>query len=138
MDLNILPEVIVGEIFKFLPRNTIYLLNRTFFDSHYPQIIADFDVNNSRFQSYIRNIIRLDCNFQLQYLLNSHFLRWNKVLNWKYKQNTFPSYISFLKLLTIHYNSQRCRFLINQYLKTSLSKKNRHKKIRSKNSRWSN
>ena len=138
MDLNILPEVIVGEIFKFLPRNTTYILNKTYFILHYPILIENFDVNNTRFQSYIRRIIRKDCNFQLRYLLNTHFKRWNKRLNWKYKQNTFPSYISFIKLLSIKYNSQRCRSLIDQFLETSLSKKNRHKKIRSKNSRWSN
>jgi hypothetical protein len=138
MDLNILPEVIVGEIFAFLPSSTLYTLNKTLFDLHYPKIIANFNDKSSRFQGYMRNIIRHNCDLQLQYLIDVKFTKWNKPLIWKYKQNTFPSYIVFLKFLAIQYDSQHCRTLIEQRLKTSLSTKNRHKKIRHKNNRWSN
>ena len=138
MEYQCLPEDMIGEIYSFLPLTTMYILNKTLFNKHYPTIINKYTIASSTCQSYIRRIIRRDCNFQLTYLLKSKNTKWMKKGDWKFKNTTFPSYILFLKLLTVEYESQHCRSCINRYLETTLSKKNRHKKIRSKNSKWSN
>lgn len=133
-----LPEDMIGEIYKYIPITTLYTLNKQLFTRYYQIITDNYTVNSTVFQNYMRHLIRRDCNFQMIYLLRYNFLKWNKPLSWKYKQNTFPSYIIFLRLLCNHHNSQKCKNLITEYLERSLSNKKRHKKIRSKNTKWSN
>ena len=134
----LLPEDVIGEIYKYIPITTLYVLSKDLFEKFYPKIIEQYTINHTRFQSYIRHIIRKDSIFQIKYLLNIRGVKWCKPLNWKYQKNTFPSYLVFLKLLSIKYNSNKCKELINQHLENSLSQKKRHKKIRSKNNKWSN
>ena len=138
MELKEMPEDVLGVIYDFLPIATIYTLKKNLFALHYPTVISR--LSPTKFQSYVRNIIRNDYDFQLLYLLKQNFQKWNKQSSWKYKHHTFPSYMVFLKLLSIEYNSTRCRQLIDNYLKDniSLSKKKKHKKIRHKNIKWSN
>ena len=69
MEYQCLPEDMIGEIYSFLPLTTMYILNKTLFNKHYPTIINKYTIASSTFQSYIRRIIRRDCNFQLTYLL---------------------------------------------------------------------
>ena len=133
-----LPEDMLGEIYEYIPITTRYVLNKSLFARYYQIIVSSYTTNGVIFQRYIRHIIRQDCNFQLVYLLQDNFLKWNKPRSWKYKQNTFPCYIVFLRLLCNDYNSQRCKNLINEYLERSICNKKIHKKIRSKNTKWSN
>lgn len=134
-----LPEdVMKYEIYQYIPITTLYVVSKELFEKFYPKIIEQYTISDTRFQSYIRHLIRKDCIFQIKYLLNIRGVKWFKPLSWKYQNNTFPSYLVFLKLLSIKYNSDKCKELINEHLKNSLSQKKRHKKIRSKNNKWSN
>ena len=133
-----LPEDIVGEIYSFIPITSLYTLNKPLFIKYYPVITQKYTINDKVFQNYIRNLIRNDCDFKLRILLRNNLSKWIKPLNWKYKHDTYPSYLVFLKLLCYEYNSQRSKNLINSILNTRQSKKNKHKKIRCKNIKWSN
>ena len=136
--VELLPEDMIGEIYEYIPITTLYALNKILFARYYQIIVSRYTINDPTFQRYIRHIIRQDCHFQLVYLLQDNFLTWDKPLSWKYKQNTFPSYIVFLRLLCNDHNSQRCKNLINEYLERSICNKKIHKKIRYKNTKWSN
>ena len=135
----LLPEdVMEYEIYKYIPITTLYVLSKELFEKLYPKIIERYAINSNIFQRYIRHLIRKDSIFQIRYLLDIRAVKWCKPVNWKYQKNTYPSYLVFLKLLSINYDSDKCKELINNYLDNSLSEKKRYKKIRSKNYKWSN
>ena len=69
MEINTLPEDMVGEIYSFVPITTLYILNKELFLKHYPTIIKNFILQNSTFQSYMRIIVRYDCDMQMELLL---------------------------------------------------------------------
>ena len=133
-----LPEVIVDIVFSFIPRNLIYNLNHFYLDSTYLSLIANRKLDK-KFNSYMRYIIRNDCSIFLNIILLQKFSYFASFKNWKYNYQTFPNYIEYLRSYTIQISTTNCRNIIEFYIsKEPVSAKNRHKKIRRRNIKWSN
>ena len=133
-----LPEVIVDIVFSFVPINLIYNLNHFYLDTTYPNLIKNkkFD---KRLNAYMRYIIRNDCSIFLNIILLQKFSYFASFKNWKYNYQTFPNYIEYLRSYTIQISTTNCRNIIEFYIsKEPVSAKNRHKKIRRRNIKWSN
>ncbi len=133
-----LPEVLVDIIFSFIPRNLIYNLNHLYLDSTYLSLIANRKLDN-QFNAYMRYIIRNNCTIFLNKILSQKFSYLASFKNWKYNSQTFPNYIEYLREYTIRISKTNCRNIIECYIsKEPVSTKNRHKKIRRRNIKWSN
>ena len=89
------------------------------------------------FERYIRHIFRNDYDFVAERLLEERFDKWNNMRGIAYKEYIFPTYISLLMYYSIEYKATRCKELIKTHINNS-GGKNRHKKNRIKNIRWSN
>jgi len=133
-----LPEVIVDIVFSFIPRNLIYNLNHFYLDSTYLSLIANRKLDK-KFNSYMRYIIRNNCTIFLNKILSQKFSYLASFKNWKYNSQTFSNYIEYLREYTIRFSKTNCRNIIECYIsKEPVSAKNRHKKIRRRNIKWSN
>ena len=135
-----LPEVIVDIVFSFIPIDHIYNLNHSYLDATYSLIIKN-RIENKQMppDSYMRYLIRCNCIMFLNKTFEHHFSYFSSFKNWKYKSNTFPNYIEYLRAYTITLTKTKSRNLIELYIsKEPVSMKNRHKKIRRRNIKWSN
>ena len=56
--------------------------------------------------------------------------------NWKYKNKIYPNFLVYLKDFALNKQSQSCYELIKDLLEPS--KKNKYKRIRTRNIRWTN
>ena len=128
--LNRLPKDVVNIIGEYIPIQTRIWLSKTEYKK-YRCSVGGINL----FGGNLRKVIRNDFNFVLQIRLNQYYKKWKKKNTVYYKSFTIPSYIEYLNLLCIEYDSQKCRKLI----KEKVSKKNKYRKIRIRNSRiWSN
>jgi|TARA_R110002074_G_scaffold236979_3_gene408820 hypothetical protein len=133
-----LPEEVVDIIFSFVPINLIYNLNHLYIENIYSLLIKNKTIDKT-FNSYIKHIIRYDCSMFLNKIFENKFLYLTSLSNWKYNSHTFPNYIEYLRAYTIEFSKTKCRNLIELYIsKEPVSVKNRHKKIRRRNIKWSN
>jgi len=136
-----LPTVLVDIIYSYIPVSTTYKLNNTLFSKNYPLHVlqrTQSDVRGSDLDNYMRYLIRKKCYLHLGVCLKICHGRWSNKW-WKYKNKSYPNYISYLKALAMEYNSNKCRELIDDWRKSHLvCDKKRHKKIRTKNIKWSN
>jgi len=89
-------------------------------------------------KSYLMKLIRNDYDYIFNIILKKKFNYWFKPWDFKYKQTTFPCFIEFLNFLCLEYKSRRCRKIINDHKKTNGFDKKKYKRIRTKNSRWTN
>tara|TARA_Y100001970_G_C14254661_1_gene874355 strand:- start:7528 stop:7935 length:408 start_codon:yes stop_codon:yes gene_type:complete len=128
-----LPDDIIRVIFDFIPKESIKCTNKTnFFSAIIHKFQGEFTRKNVN--NYMRHIIRHDLIFPLQFLLkiNNH---WFKAIKYKFDIVSYPSYIIYLKELSLKNNSQKCY----EYIKDiNGMRKKKYKKIKRKNSRWSN
>ena len=77
----------------------------------------------------------IDKNFWLA-RFKKDFIKFLKLKRWRYKNNTYPNYLMFMKSFALYNNSQKTYQLLKDYLQPS--KKNKFKRIRTKNIRWTN
>jgi len=133
-----LPMEVVDIIFSFVPRTLTYNLNQKYLNKIFPILIKNKKLDKE-FNSYIRYIILYDCSIFLNKIFENKFLYLTTLNNWKYKSQTFPNYIEYLRAYAIESSKTKCRNLIELYIsKEPVSMKNRHKKIRRRNIKWSN
>tara|TARA_Y100000816_G_C26064100_1_gene559100 strand:+ start:569 stop:970 length:402 start_codon:yes stop_codon:yes gene_type:complete len=130
-----IPYEILQEIFYFIPSSTKKLLNKNLFKSHYFVIITQTEINK-RYHNYMRHLLYNNCYLHIQINLDIHYLKLLKLKKWRYKNNTYPNYLIFMKSFALYNNSQKTYQLLKDYLHPS--KKNKYKRIRTKNIRWTN
>lgn len=87
------------------------------------------------YDSYVRDIIRLDYSFVFQQLINDKISNWKKINNYRYKDKIYKSYLYFLFDYALDNNSIKCRNIINNII-NALYSKNRYKNTKYKNNRW--
>ena len=136
-----LPTDVLGIIYSYIPISTTYKLNKSAFIKNYRLLVIEQmnpRVRVSTIDNYMRYLIRKNCYMHLEICLAVSPIQWSRKW-WKYKRGSYPNYMSYLKSLTIKYNKNKCREIIEGWMKRDLvSNKKRHKKIRSKNIKWSN
>jgi len=128
-----LPGDLVNIIFEYLPTETMKCTNKINF---FKGIKDKFDENLTRknINNYMRYVIRNDLIFPFKYLLEINN-QWFKAIKYKFDIASYPSYIVYLKELALKNNSQKCY----EYIKDiNGMRKKKYKKIKRKNSRWSN
>lgn len=130
-----LPLEINQIIFNYIPTSSKKNLNKTLFKKYY-HINMNSIITGKRFHSYVRFIIRNKCSIHLEKILDIHYIKFLRMKRWKYRHSSYPNYLIYIKSESLKYNSSKCYELVNKYLDPS--KKNKYKRIRTKNIRWTN
>lgn len=131
--LNRLPEELITLIFKGIPKIQKIFLNKyyyTQFNYLIDQIIG------TRYDSYIRDMVRNNYAFTFQYVLERNFEKWLMVTNYHYKQSIYDNYICFLIEFSRNNNAYKCSNLLNDKLQLSRLKKEWYKNNRVKYNKW--
>ena len=136
--MECLPDDVIGVIKEFIPIKVIYVVNKSYFYNNYPDIIKDYSIKDAIFKKYVKKIVNSDCSLQFNMLLKNNIYKWNRSNKWVYDFSTYPNYAIFIKQCCIDNNSSKCKYLIDKYINDSCYKKNKYKKIRIKNTKWSN
>ena len=132
-NIALLPYEIVIMIWeKVEPKYKVFVSKKYYLMYHKLIVIPKY-----RYSTYLRNIIRNDCDFVVSQLLKENNQRWVKMNNIKYKNSVYASYLHYILALCIEYNASRSRNIIEEYTKLGLVK-NRPKKNRHKNIKWTN
>jgi len=133
-----LPEVLCDHIKGYLRIDDKFLTNKTDYIKYKTEKYTSLEVP----KSYIIKLIRLDYSFVFNIILELRFKMWYKAWKINYKGNILPCFIELLNLVCIENKSENCRNLIknktNVKMKGERIRKNKHKRIRVFNNKWSN
>lgn len=132
-----LPEVIVGVIKSYIPPTTLVWLNKENYVKYNNEIKSM--IHPSRFEDYIRDMVRSDNIFVLRHIILENIHRWIKMKRWRYKNIIYYDYVHFIFNYAIENGAYKSRDLINkvatQLFGIKWHKKNGIKYIRTK---WMN
>ncbi len=129
--MNELPNEITDHIYLFIPHNYLVTLNKSNYDKYHEK--NRDSIPNNLFHSYIRDMIRRDYLFILEYLLNQYYNQWKKSNKFRYKSSTYYSYHIYLMYYSIEQESLKCHNLLKEKYNTDIKQ---HKKVRSKKYKW--
>ena len=134
MEINNLPEDIVGEIFSFIPLKLLSLTNKQNWDAYYKEKTCNNIHKNQA--SYWRFLLRNDNQFVFgEYLVYYFpiFIKKKKIL---YNGKIFQRKIDLMNYLSIFiFNSPKCRNIIKKFMKKEGLE---FKKIKTKINKWTN
>lgn len=137
---EIFPQEILEIIWGFLPEKSKAFVTKTYYEKYHKFYI--YPMLKPRYDSYMRFVIRNQYLFLMEQNLTDHYERWIKLYNWRYKQETYTTYIHYLLTISIEYNSQSIINLLRETIKKNSKKNkkqlNQNKTIRRKHNTWSN
>lgn len=130
--INGLPNELLNIIWSYISPTQKIFLNKTYYNKY--NHLIDKLVKN--YQSYIRDIIRVDYQFVFNYILLRNFDKWYKINNYHYGNTIYPTYINFIYNYAKNNNSTKCINLINLNLEISKLKKLNCNDYRIKKKLW--
>jgi hypothetical protein len=129
-----LPNEIIDLIKKYIPEKCLVFTNKTNYFLYHPLI----KVNIINYDSYVHNTVRRDDYFVFERIMIEDCLNWLKIKKYYYKNMIFNNYIQFIIYYCIENDSNKCRTLLDNYLKEHGLCKNLHKKNVVKYIKWKN
>jgi len=129
-----LPEVLIEIIKSYLTViSTLFLNKKNYINNHY--LLRPIILKN-KIENYIRDMIRRDYDLVFEQILLENYKRWLEIKHYMYKNIIYKNYIYFIKDFCIENESNKCRSLINLFLKEHGLCQNQHKNNIIKNKRW--
>lgn len=122
--LHLLPDDIIQYIKDFLPYYLLAFTNKI----HYRLFHYDIRYKITKYENYIRHFIKRDFDLVFQQILGENVQFWLKNDKYIYKNMEFTNYIYFIMYYCIENNSEKCRNIMNTFLKERNLCKNLHKK----------
>lgn len=136
-------DVLMQYILPNLAPETLVWLNKTNYITYHSCIFSllrkrpNYCFPLGKWETYVRHMIRDDCAFVIQQLLNDNGKKWMHHRNYRYKNCTYPTYLHFAWAYSTDFVSSRCRKLIfNKGIE--LMGRNWYKKRREKFTKWTN
>lgn len=137
---KIFPPEILEIIWDFLPEKSKAFVTKSYYEKYHKLYI--YPLLKPRYDSYIRFVIRNKYLFLMEQNLTDHYQSWITLYNWRYRQETYTSYIHYLLTMSFEYNSQSIINLLRETIKknSKINKKqlNQNKTIRRKYNTWNN
>ena len=121
-----LPDELKTFVSSFISKKVKMFLNKTLYLENH-QFIKDY-ISCSRFESYVRDIVRKDHSFVFNNLLVHNIEKWIKWKSYMFGDCVYYNYLVFLIFYCIDNSSTKCRELIQQKVKELGLSKNQHKK----------
>jgi hypothetical protein len=134
MEINSLPEDIVGEIFSFIPLKLLSICNKNNWYEYYKLKICDKMHKNQA--AYWRFLLRNDNSLVFNEYLTYYFPIFIKKKKNLYKGKIFQSKIDLMNYLSTYiFNSPKCKSIIRKFMKKEGLV---FKKIKTKINKWTN
>ena len=134
MEINNLPEDIVGEIYSFVPLKLLSLTNKQNWDAYY-KVKTCNNIHKTQ-SSYWRFLLRNDNQFVFGEYLVYYFPIFIKKKKIVYNSKIFQRKIDLMNYLsTFVFNSPKCRNIIKKFMKKEGLV---FKKIKTKLNKWTN
>ena len=134
-----LPDEIVTIIWSYVCNENKIFINKEYYLKYNYLIDNIIDYGSyGRYESYIRDIIRLDFIFVFTQILERKYTFFLRIRNYKYNNVIYSNFLMFLLYFCNKNNAQKCSNLINLQLSLSGLKKERRKNNRLKYNKWSN
>ncbi len=134
MEINNLPEDIVGEIFSFIPLKLLSLTNKQNWDAYYKEKTCN-NIHKSQ-SSYWRFLLRNDNQFVFGEYLVYYFPIFIKKKKIVYNSKIFQRKIDLMNYLsTFVFNSPKCRNILKKFMKKEGLV---FKKIKTTLNKWTN
>ena len=130
---------VIEMIWSYIPISTKVWISKECYEKYHYSII--YPKLKLRYHSYMRYVIKNQCSYLMKINLNEHYAIWcNKLVNIKYKDKTYPTYISYIKMLALENTSNKIYSLIKNYEKNNKINKSLklNRKIKHKKNQWSN
>ena len=132
----LLPEELVDIIHSYIPNQVILWTCREKYFTHHSLV---YNILTIEYDTYIRNILRNDYHILFGVVLRENFNRWTIFKKYRYRQNVYKNYFTFLLEFSRENNAVKCEdLLINHYLEKwpdlnqldqyTYTNKNRYKK----------
>jgi hypothetical protein len=133
LQINQLPEVLVGEIFNFLPLKSLSLTNKTNWKIYY-NIKSKTEL--VKLSSYWRFLLRYDYAFVFRHYLDNMFSYLIKNKRIIYQDKIFPRKVELIKYLsTFIFESTNCKNILDDFMR---NKGLVFKRIKTKFNKWTN
>ena len=133
LQINQLPEVLVGEIFNFIPLKSLSLTNKTNWKRYY-NIKSDTEI--IKLSSYWRFLLRYDYVFVFKHYLDNMFPYLIKMKRVIYQDKIFPRKVELIQYLsTFIFESPKCKSILNQFMTNNGLV---FKRIKTKSNKWTN
>ena len=129
-----LPNEIIELIKKYIPKKFLVFTNKTNYFLYHPLIKK----NIINYDTYIHNIVRRDNYFVFERVMVEDCLNWLKIKKYYYKNMIYNNYLQFIIYFCIENDSNKCRTILDNYLKEHGLCKNLHKKNVVKYIKWKN
>lgn len=116
--MNHLPPDIIEMIYYYLPYSTLSNLNKNYYNAFHSEKL-DIIHGKNCFDSYVRDMIRKDCDYILTFLTQKYYAFWNKKKTYIYKKVPYKSYYDFLYHFSFSNNHLKCSQVLrstNNYL----------------------
>lgn len=144
-NIKLLPKDIINfEILPFISSEILLFTCKKYYENN----IIKYRLTNNNFSykknglildSYIKKIIMKGFDYIFQLLINEKYYHWKKIKRYRYKAYLFDTYVDVLNYLCIELDSTKCRILLMSYeKKNDVVRKNKYKKMRRINNKWSN
>ena len=131
--INQLPEVLVGEIFKFLPLKSLFLTNKSNWKRYY-NIKSKTEL--VKLSSYWRFLLRYDYAFVFRQYLDNMFSYLIKNKRIIYQDKIFPRKVELIKYLsTFIFESTNCKNILDDFMR---NKGLVFKRIKTRFNKWTN
>jgi hypothetical protein len=133
IQINQLPEDIVGEIFSFLPLKSLSLTNKFYWKKNY-KIKSSSEI--IKLSSYLRHLLRADNDFVFEQYLVYMFSYLTKMKRLIYQDKIFPRKVEMIKYLSIFiFESTKCKNILEEFMRNQGLV---FKRIKTKSNKWTN
>ena len=132
IQINLLPEDIVGEIFSFIPLKSLSLSNKFHWRENYKNRLKSSALTSSYWRFLLRHDYSYIFNEYLEYYF-PYFIKRKRII---YQDKIFPRKVELIQYLsTFVFDSQKCKRVLERFMR-----KDRlvFKRIRTKFSKWTN
>jgi hypothetical protein len=133
-NISYLPQEIINIIKEYIPKTTWVFLTKT----HYLLYHKLIKKHITCYESYIRFTIKKDNNFVFERIFEENYKIWLNKYNYKYQNILFKNYFFFIIDYCVDNGSNRCKQIIDNFLKEHGLWKNLHKKNIIKYIKWKN
>ena len=116
--MEYLPDEIIKIIYDFTPTSCKINLSKSHFKTHYYLATKEKKIDK-RYHNYLRYLIQKKCSMHLDIVMHIFCGKFLAIKNWKFKNNTYPNFLSYLKDFSLHNNSQKCYEMIKELLEPS-------------------
>jgi len=137
--LNKIPDVLLNEIFQYIPKKEKLFLNKSYYLNGHHDIFLY--IKKRGIENFIRTMVRKDNDFIIYNLLIENHLKWLQMTRYYYNKCIYQNYVYFLHSYSLDNESTKCRNVIQEFLERLNKNKlgfneNQHKKKPYKYIEW--